>query len=146
MIPNVRHAFQRERLTTLCDAPSLTKQEFKETVDIHNIIKKYVATGQITHLNRTPAQYGYATGKDFHEAMNTVISAQEDFQSLPAELRARFGNDPGQMLDFIDDPANADELVKLGLIAPPAKLPQEAPKEAPAADASTGDESRSQGV
>lgn len=136
MIPRVRHGFERKRQATIQTQESLAKQEFKEQVDIHNIIRKYKATGQITHLNRTPAKYGYATGRDFAEAMNIVVTAQESFQAMPAELRARFNNDPGAFLDFVDDPDNADKLADLGLITTPAQPLPEASKEAPKADAS----------
>ena len=37
------------------------------------------------------------------------------FLDLPAKVRDRFKNDPGQFLEFATDPSNVDELVKMGL-------------------------------
>ena len=58
--------------------------------------------------------------------MNQIVAAQEAFNGLPAAVRKRFGNDPGQMLDFLDDPQNASEAVKLGLVDAPqdSQVPQ----------------------
>jgi hypothetical protein len=36
--------------------------------------------------------------------------------ALPADVRARFENDPANLLDFMVNPANNAECIKLGLI------------------------------
>ena len=41
--------------------------------------------------------------------------AQDMFESLPADIRTKFGNDPGRFLDFVEDPQNEEELIELGL-------------------------------
>ena len=45
-----------------------------------------------------------------------VVKAEEAFMTLPAVVRARFANDPAGIFTFLQDPANRDEAVKLGLI------------------------------
>ena len=40
--------------------------------------------------------------------------------ALPADVRARSGNDPAGFVDFCSDDNNADEVEKLGLMLPEA--------------------------
>jgi phage internal scaffolding protein len=59
---------------------------------------------------------------DFQTALNLVISAQDEFMKVPADVRARFNNDPGELMAFLEDDKNRDEAIKLGLVnAPPEK-------------------------
>jgi len=43
---------------------------------------------------------------------------------LPADLRARFDNDPAQLIQFLENSDNKDEAIKLGLVNKPEDLPQ----------------------
>lgn len=95
--------------------PSKTKQAFKDECDINNIVARYKRTGAIDHFAEHGPQYGDFTGPTFTDAMNTVTAANRMFQDLPANLRKRFENDPVQFLDFVQDPANAEEMYQLGL-------------------------------
>ena len=38
--------------------------------------------------------------------------------TMPADVRARFNNDPALFVDFCSDEANLDEMRKLGLAVP----------------------------
>ena len=98
--------------------PSRTKQSFKDECQIDRILAKYVKTGILEHVNKHQASYGEVSGQTFHEAMNTVIEAQAMFMDLPATIRDRFANDPGNFLDFVANPANSEEMQEMGLIAP----------------------------
>lgn len=104
--------------------PSLTKQSFREEVDINNIVQRYSQTGIVDHLNTLEAHYGdFSEVKDYQSALNAVIAAQERFEELPATIRDRFDNDAGMFLEFVSDERNGEELVRLGL----AKLREESP-------------------
>lgn len=109
--------------------PSKTQQQFQKECDINEIMRKYLKTGEITHM--APYQGKYADlseAPDYHQAMTTVVKAQQAFDVLPAELRARFDNDPGKLLEFVHDDKNYDEAAKLGLV-PEKQIPiQETPK------------------
>lgn len=109
-----------------------TKQEFKETVDINNILRKYIKTGNLEHMNQHEARYSFCTGDDFQSAMEKVVEAQDMFMDLPAETRNRFANDPAQFLDFVQDPKNLDEMRELGLAVavPPPQGTEDNPKPA----------------
>lgn len=95
----------------------LTKQHFKDSVNVNNIMRKYMKTGVLTHV-RDSAQAlegDFSNVVDYQGALNLVISANSLFAQLPSKLRERFGNDASRFLAFVDDPKNQDELIKLGL-------------------------------
>ena len=113
------------------------KQSFKDEVDINNIIAKYSQTGVLPEVRDGVAQYLDMTKiPNYEKVLNTVIQAQELFDSLPADVRYRFRNDPGQMLDFFKDDKNYDEAVKLGLLDEQLVSKRRLSKEAPVASVS----------
>lgn len=117
-LPKIRSAYDgsRNRVVFKTDLPSMTRQSFKEESDINFIIRQYLQTGAESHLNKYQGQYGEFLEMDYHAAMNAVIMADQMFESVPSDIRARFGNDPGAFLEFVQDPNNKAELQKLGLI------------------------------
>lgn len=114
--------------------PSMTKQSFKEECDINNIIKQYKMTGMVNHISGQ-AQKGVYTDlpdpMEFQEALHLVEVAEASFATLPSKVRERFQNNPAGFLAFVQDPANKDELVKLGLTKPVAPAGDPAPAPVP---------------
>lgn len=100
-----------------------TKQSARQECDINFIINRYSKTGYLPGRTTTAMDYGEAITTDFHEAMNVVAKANESFASLPANVRKRFGHDPSNMMEFIQDPENKNEAIKLGLIDKPIEKP-----------------------
>ena len=102
-----------------CEDASLTQQHFKDETDINNILRQFNITGLLPEQTLSP-RYGDFTGiGDYHGALNAVIAAEDGFMALPANLRARFGNDPAQLIDFLNDENNRSEAEKLGLLEVP---------------------------
>lgn len=98
------------------DEPSLTQQQFVRECDINFIVAQNEKTGLLTHVNHRTPQFGdFGDATDYQSALNYLQEADNAFMSLPADVRARFQNDPAQLLDFLTDVNNADEAVKLGL-------------------------------
>lgn len=108
-----------------CEDASLAQQHFKDECDINNILRQFNLTGVLPESPLSP-RYGDFTGiGDYHTALNQVIAAEDEFMSLPANLRARFENDPAQLIEFLNNPENKDEAMKLGLVnQEPAEMPQ----------------------
>jgi phage internal scaffolding protein len=107
-----------------CDEPSMAQQQFKEESDINEIVRKFGVTGELPSNIRAP-QYGDFTGIfDYHSAMNAVVAARDSFNAMPAEVRARFDNDPAAFVEFCSDEANRDEAKKLGLLMPGETAPE----------------------
>lgn len=106
---------KRKQVLTIMNQPSLTKQEFAYEQDINNIIKKFHTTGELPKM-RQGFYADVSEIPDYHEAMNIVARANQNFASLPSQLRTKFDNDPSKMLEWISDPQNAQEAVELGLL------------------------------
>jgi len=101
-----------------------TKQSLSEQTDINKIVGKFRTTGVVTHIQLGTPVYGdFSSGVQYHEAVEKVRSAQALFDSLPARIRHRVHNDPGELIAFVEDPANADELRELGLRKPVSAKP-----------------------
>lgn len=98
------------------DEKSMTEQSHKKKCDINNIMKKYRQTGELPLSSKTPMYGDFSSGETYHEACNLIIEAKEDFMKLPSEIRKRFGNDPGKLVDFLNDPNNLEEAMDLGII------------------------------
>lgn len=125
----------RERTYSPIGEHSLTKQEFKDDCCIDTIMSRYKQTGLITHGNdKTPIYDDFSNVVSYQEAQNITIHANASFMRLPSYIRNHFDNDPGQFVDFAMDPANHDQMVKMGLAKAtsiPAKqepAPQPEPK------------------
>lgn len=104
--------------------PSMTKQEFVRQCDINNIIKEFSLTGQISHINAQAAQGRFMDLPDeidFQSSIHLVQRAQEAFQALPSAIRNRFHGNPAEFLAFCQDPANAAELIELGIREKPPR-------------------------
>lgn len=112
---------------TIETGESRTKQSFRDETDINRIMAQWKRTGQIEHLAKSEPRYGdFNNSVDYQTAVNQVLEADEAFMALPAEIRDRFQNAPGQLLDFVGDPANQDEAVALGLVEAPRVPPDPA--------------------
>jgi len=117
-----RHAYGarlRTPITFPADSP-YTDQSYGPESDINTIMARYQSTGELPVINRANAQYLDVSEHDFATHMQMITEAREMFAELPSKLRARFGNDPGAFLGFIDNPDNQKELAQLGLLTPEA--------------------------
>lgn len=103
----------------------LTEQSHCEECDINNIIRKHgidliAATAPLL----SPDMFmDVSTTNDFREALEITRKAESSFLQLPAQVRARFNNSPAEFLDFLHDPGNGEELVRMGLASPPPPPP-----------------------
>ncbi|QXP08116.1 MAG: internal scaffolding protein [Arizlama microvirus] len=108
-----------KRVVYVNDEPSLTKQSFSQECDINVIMARFEKTGILSSENAQTPRYGdFSDVIDYDESLRVVMEADEAFMSLPAKVRARFENDPSQLIEFVRDPANVDEAVSLGLMEP----------------------------
>lgn len=106
------------RVTVSCAAgSSRTKQEFKEECDINTIMKKYVSRGVLPVGVGVGTYDDYSDATDYQEALNTLIKAKGQFDSLPSDVRKRFENNPAKFLEFISDSKNLDEAQSMGLLS-----------------------------
>jgi len=114
----------RPRNPQKIEGKTRTQQQFKDEVNIGNIVRKYRKTGIVTHLNGKQPVYADISSVDYSQMRNLLQDIQIQFESYPSKIRNRFQNDPYQMVRFIEDPSNQAEAVKLGLIPEPPKQPK----------------------
>ena len=119
-----------------CLDESKAIQSAEEESNINTIVRRFGISGELPNQVAMPQSGDFTNIPDFHTAMNLVRKAQEEFVRVPAEIRARFNNDPGRFMDFFDDPANYDEALKLGLVN--ARLPVDPPSGTPGGGAAAG--------
>lgn len=108
--------------------PSMTRQSEMEACDLHNILKQFTQQGldQQVLENAKRGQYADLPDEiDYQASLNLVMAAEASFATLPAQVRERFQNNPARFLAFVGDPANAEELIKLGIAED--KTPREPP-------------------
>jgi len=107
-----------EETALFCLDETMAQQNFKDDADI-NVIMRRFGQGQDVPQGFVAPTYGdFDTISDYREALDAVRSAGEAFMELPADLRARFHNDPGVMVDFVSADENRAEAEKLGLLQP----------------------------
>lgn len=93
----------------------MAHQSFKDECDINNILRQFAVTGQLPDNVRVPQYADFEEAFDFKTAMNVIRAAEEAFALMPSDVRDRFANDPARFVDFVNDDANYDEAVKMGL-------------------------------
>lgn len=135
--PFVRSAFNYDRLaasfsvSTVNSAPDKTIQSDKSDTDIPTMMRKFASTGVLPNVRTLPpGPQAFEGIFDFQSAMNVIRQANEAFAELPSLIRERFANDPARYLEFVHNPDNAEEMVKLGIakkipvpeVPPPMKV------------------------
>lgn len=116
---------ERKRVQKFFHKPSLTRQEFKHECDLEKQVRRFAQTpdGAIALQNAQGFQENLQFGDvsdvpDYRTARDMVLSANDRFMQLPAQLRKKFDNDPAVFLDYCSNPENLDEMRKLGLAKP----------------------------
>lgn len=106
-----------------CGDESLTVQAPTEECDINTIVRRFGLTGELPNVQAMPRSGDFTGIPDYHTALNLVNAAQKQFLTVPADVRARFDNDPQKFMTFVEDENNRDEAEKLGLLKPKPSAP-----------------------
>jgi len=107
-----------------CEDESLAIQSAKDESDINTIVRRFGLTGELPSDIAMPRSGDFTDVPDFHTAMNLIRTTQEEFLRIPADIRARFSNDPQMLMSFLDDESNRDEARKLGFLRDPVAPPE----------------------
>ncbi len=102
-----------------------TKQCHADECDINKIMARFDQTGTISHVAKYEGVYADFSDFDFHEQTTKLTQGREIFDDLPGEIRREFGQSPAAFFQYVNDPANADEVRTklLGLAQPGRQLP-----------------------
>ena len=98
------------------DPISLTVQSMTEDADINVLMRRMGVTGKMPENVRIPTYGDFSEITDYRGALEAVRAAHDAFMEIPAELRARFDNDPQRYMDWCADPASRPEMQKLGML------------------------------
>lgn len=120
------NAVTSQEMRKLCQRPGrldedgnpiyTTEQVHAKQCDVNYIIAKYDKEGIINHLAKFEYKYGDMTANDFAQMTAAVLQAKQTFEAMPSKIRNEFDNSPEKFLAFMDDPANRDKAIELGLI------------------------------
>lgn len=125
----VRNYFNRPEEVGVKCGDGRTQRHFKDEVDINSIVRRFMRTGVLgdpfVSSKGDPIYGDVSEPVTLAEALRVQIAASEAFESLPASVRKRFGNDPMELLAFVSDRNNLAEARELGLVEPEgaAQLP-----------------------
>nr|DAH91917.1 MAG TPA: Scaffold protein [Microviridae sp.] len=98
---------------------SMTQQHFKDECDINNILKSY--RGKIP-ASEEPAFFMDCTVNDLQSAYEIAEDIGSRFDSLDSEVRAKFNNNPLELLEFVHNADNQTAAIELGLLPKPAPV------------------------
>lgn len=94
-----------------CLDQTLTQEHFKQECDINFMLAQHGVLEQI------PGAFycDFQNSHDLRESLAMLQEAQSSFETLPAQVRANFSNDPIALLQFIENPDNAHRFAEFGL-------------------------------
>ena len=118
---------------THCEDETLTQQQFKDECDINNIMDRFGVTGGLPYDIRQPITEDFVEAFDYQTAQNAIRAANESFAAMPANVRARFQNDPQMFIEYFNNEDNREEAEKLGLVNLRQKTPDKPPEGTPEA-------------
>lgn len=102
--------------------PSMSDRSFKDECDINIIVARCMQTGVMPQVEG--GLYGDFVGlpDNLLDSYELIADAQDRFMQMPSNIREEFGNDPMQLLSFINNDANRARAIELGLIDQPAQV------------------------
>lgn len=119
-LPSDIEADEREGLAaaTACLDESLTQQQFAQDCDLNVLALRFGLTGKPLPVEALdPSYYGDVSDvPDLRTVLDLANDAKNKFMDLPARIRSRFDNQPAKLWAFVNDPENADEAVRLGIL------------------------------
>ncbi len=91
-----------------------TKQAFKDSTDINQILARVAQGDTITHLAKHGAIYGdFSDIDDLLTGYQRLEKGNKIFAELPGEVRKEFDQSPAKFFNYVNDPANIDRLPEL---------------------------------
>lgn len=100
---------------------SKTEQHTGHLTNLNYLVKKYKPDELAAYMAARNSRRQEITGHDFskepslQDAKNFVVVSRKLFDGLPDEVKAKFKNHV-DFLKFVDNPANANKLIKMGVL------------------------------
>lgn len=120
--PN-QYDMMKEKKGITFKEPTRTKQDYKEECDINSIMRRYEATGVISHVSELQPFYADVSAYgDLQEAYAIMDKAEQAFMALPSALREELGHDPRNLVGYINNPANREKCIEFGIFNKPVTV------------------------
>lgn len=109
----IRHSYE--------NCPTMAEQHSAHLTDLNYLIAKHTPDELAAYIAAKNIRRTEIIGHDFstepslQEAKNIIYKSQQAYAALPKEIRESFKSHL-EFLKFIDNPANAEKMVKLGLL------------------------------
>lgn len=103
------------------NCPTLAEQHTAHLTNINYLVDRYKPDELQAYIDARNYSRKEILGHDFskepsmQEAKNIVYRSKQEFEALPDDTKLHFKNHL-EFLKFIDNPANAEKMVKLGLL------------------------------
>jgi len=105
------------------NCPTLAEQHTAHLTNINYLIETFKPDELAAYIAARSQYRREILGHDFssepslQDAKNVVYRSKQEFNALPDDIKFQFKNHL-EFLKFIDNPANADKMLKLGIITP----------------------------
>lgn len=106
----------RQRLVTISENPSKTEQSKASEANINTIMARAIKTGMVPIRTVSPLYGDFSECVTYHETLDKINEAYDDFMKIPSQIRNRFQNDPHKFMEFLQNPNNLEEAIALGLV------------------------------
>lgn len=103
------------------NCPTLTEQHTAHLTDLNYLIKTHKPDELAAYIAAKNAHkqeilgHDFASEPDLQGAKNITYHLKKSFEALPEEIRKNFKNHV-EFLKFIDNPANQEKMIRLGLM------------------------------
>lgn len=103
------------------NCPTLAEQHTAHLTNINYLISKYKPDELQAYINARDQHRKEIVGHDFSQepdlqgAKNIIYQSKQAFEALPDETKQQFRSHL-EFLKFIDNPANAEKMLKLGIL------------------------------
>lgn len=101
--------------------PTMAEQHTAHLSDINYLMKTYQPDELAAYIAARSQHRQEILGHDFtqepsmQDGLNVVVQSRKNFEALPDDIKVNFKNHV-EFLKFIDNPANAEKMIKLGLL------------------------------
>lgn len=106
--------------------PGKTEQSHKDSTDISYLLNNYVQSGEQPKIPEQVFQ-DFSDLPDYQTCLNIVKDIDHLFNSLPIEVKSAYDQNPALFMQAVEDPAQRERLVALGVFNAPEGDPVNPP-------------------
>lgn len=106
----------KRKVITVLGTEEKTEQAQKHLTDVHALLEPAKKRGLLRHAYDYEGEYDDIPPLTYEDALNTVAKAEQMFDALPRDIKNKHGNNPSNFLAWAQDPANGEQMLKMGIL------------------------------